>query len=63
MFRFQSRTQFDKNIGRGMIRMNQVVKACSAAALLVTALAELAWKKLAPRWAPKIHARHPRLIE
>jgi len=32
-------------------------------ALLVTALAELAWKQLAPRWAPKTYARHPRLIE
>jgi undecaprenyl-diphosphatase len=32
-------------------------------ALLVTALAELAWKRLAPRWAPKIYADHPRLIE
>src|SRR6186713_2644965 len=42
MFRFQSRTQFDKNIGRGMIRMNHVIKACSAAALLVTVLAPAA---------------------
>jgi undecaprenyl-diphosphatase len=32
-------------------------------ALLVTALVELAWKRLAPRWAPKIYADHPRLIE
>jgi len=32
-------------------------------ALLVMALAELALKRLAPRWAPKIYADHPRLIE
>jgi undecaprenyl-diphosphatase len=32
-------------------------------ALLVTALAELAWKRFAPRWAPKTYAGHPRLIE
>ncbi len=32
-------------------------------ALLVMALAELAWKRLAPRWTPKIYADHPRLIE
>lgn len=32
-------------------------------ALLVAALAELAWKRCAPRWAPELFARHPRLIE
>jgi undecaprenyl-diphosphatase len=31
-------------------------------ALLVTALLELLWKWLAPRWAPAFFARHPRLI-
>jgi len=33
------------------------------AALLVAALAELIWKRWAPRWAPGLFARHPRLIE
>ena len=32
-------------------------------ALLVLALAELGWKKWAPRWAPALFARHPRLID
>jgi undecaprenyl-diphosphatase len=32
-------------------------------ALLVLALAELAWKRWAPRWRPGLFARHPRLIE
>jgi undecaprenyl-diphosphatase len=31
--------------------------------LLVLALAEMAWKKWAPRWAPGLFERHPRLIE
>jgi undecaprenyl-diphosphatase len=31
--------------------------------LLVVALAEMAWKKWAPRWAPGLFERHPRLIE
>jgi undecaprenyl-diphosphatase len=30
--------------------------------LLVVALAEMAWRKLAPRWAPGLFERHPRLI-
>ena len=30
--------------------------------LLVVALAEMAWKKWAPRWAPGLFERHPRLI-
>ena len=30
--------------------------------LLVVALAEMAWKKWAPRWAPRLFERHPRLI-
>ena len=29
---------------------------------LVVALAEMAWKKCAPRWAPGLFERHPRLI-
>jgi undecaprenyl-diphosphatase len=32
-------------------------------ALLVAALAEIVWKRWAPRWAPGLFARHPRLIE
>ena len=32
-------------------------------ALLVVALAEILWKRCAPRWAPGWFARHPRLIE
>jgi len=32
-------------------------------ALLVVALAEILWKRYAPRWAPGCFARHPRLIE
>src|SRR3954454_18563776 len=32
-------------------------------ALLMVALAELLWKKFAPRWAPGLFERHPRLIE
>jgi membrane-associated phospholipid phosphatase len=32
-------------------------------ALLVVALAEFIWKRWAPRWAPGLFARHPRLIE
>jgi undecaprenyl-diphosphatase len=32
-------------------------------ALLVMALAEFLWKRLAPRWTPQLFARHPRLIE
>ena len=32
-------------------------------ALLVAALAEFLWKRLAPRWRPELFARHPRLIE
>jgi undecaprenyl-diphosphatase len=31
-------------------------------ALLMVALAEYLWKRLAPRWAPELFARHPRLI-
>jgi len=31
-------------------------------ALLVAALAEFLWKKFAPRWAPEMFERHPRLI-
>jgi undecaprenyl-diphosphatase len=33
------------------------------AAFLVAALAEFVWKRWAPRWAPGLFARHPRLIE
>jgi undecaprenyl-diphosphatase len=33
------------------------------AALLVAALAEFVWERWAPRWAPGVFARHPRLIE
>jgi undecaprenyl-diphosphatase len=33
------------------------------AAFLTVALAELIWKRWAPRWAPGLFARHPRLIE
>lgn len=33
------------------------------AAFLVVALAEFVWKRWAPRWAPGLLARHPRLIE
>ena len=32
-------------------------------ALLIVALADLAWKRLGQRWAPEIFGRHPRLIE
>jgi undecaprenyl-diphosphatase len=32
-------------------------------AFLVAALAELAWKRWASRWKPRLFARHPRLIE
>lgn len=32
-------------------------------ALLVVALAELAWKRWAPRFVPGLFARHPRLLE
>ena len=32
-------------------------------ALLMVALAEFIWKRFAPRWAPQLFARHPRLIE
>ncbi|HEX8076643.1 MAG TPA: phosphatase PAP2 family protein [Chthoniobacterales bacterium] len=32
-------------------------------ALLVVALAEWIWKRWGPRWAPRLAARHPRLIE
>jgi undecaprenyl-diphosphatase len=32
-------------------------------ALLMVALLEFLWKKLARRWAPQLYARHPRLIE
>jgi undecaprenyl-diphosphatase len=32
-------------------------------ALLIVALADLAWKRLGPRWAPQIFGRHPRLID
>jgi undecaprenyl-diphosphatase len=32
-------------------------------ALLMVALAEFLWKRFAPRWWPKLFARHPRLIE
>ena len=32
-------------------------------ALLVVALAEMAWKKWGPRWAPGLFERHPRLIQ
>jgi undecaprenyl-diphosphatase len=35
----------------------------AGAALLVVALAEFIWKRWAPRWAPELFARHPRLIE
>ena len=35
----------------------------TGAAFLSVALAELAWKRWAPRWAPGVFARHPRLIE
>jgi len=35
----------------------------AGAALLVVALAEFTWKRWAPRWAPGLFARHPRLIE
>lgn len=32
-------------------------------ALLMVALLEFLWRKLARRWAPQLYARHPRLIE
>jgi undecaprenyl-diphosphatase len=32
------------------------------AALLTVALAEFIWKRWGPRWAPRVFARHPRLI-
>jgi undecaprenyl-diphosphatase len=35
----------------------------AGAALLVAALAEFVWTRVAPRWAPGLFARHPRLIE
>jgi undecaprenyl-diphosphatase len=35
----------------------------AGAALLVAALAEFVWKRWAPRWAPGLFTRHPRLIE
>jgi undecaprenyl-diphosphatase len=35
----------------------------AGAALLVVALAEFVWKHAAPRLAPELFARHPRLIE
>lgn len=35
----------------------------AGAALLVAALAEFIWKRWAPRWAPGLFARHPRLID
>jgi undecaprenyl-diphosphatase len=35
----------------------------AGAALLIVALAEFIWKRWAPRWAPGLFARHPRLIE
>src|SRR6476646_318782 len=31
-------------------------------AFLMVALAEFLWRKFAPRWAPELFARHPRLI-
>ena len=31
-------------------------------ALLIAALAEFLWKRFAPRWAPELFTRHPRLI-
>ena len=31
-------------------------------ALLVAAFAEFGWKRAAPRWAPELFERHPRLI-
>jgi undecaprenyl-diphosphatase len=34
----------------------------AGAALLVAAMAEFVWKRGAPRWAPGLFARHPRLI-
>jgi membrane-associated phospholipid phosphatase len=35
----------------------------AGAALLAAALAEFVWTRCAPRWAPGLFARHPRLIE
>lgn len=35
----------------------------AGSALLTVALAEFVWKRWAPRWAPGLFARHPRLIE
>ena len=35
----------------------------AGSALLTVALAELIWKRWAPRWSPGLFARHPRLIE
>jgi undecaprenyl-diphosphatase len=32
-------------------------------ALLITALMEFLWERLAPRWAPELFARHPRLVQ
>jgi undecaprenyl-diphosphatase len=32
-------------------------------ALLIMALVEFLWKRLAPRWAPELFERHPRLIQ
>jgi undecaprenyl-diphosphatase len=31
-------------------------------ALLMVALLEILWKRFAPRWAPQLFARHPRLL-
>jgi undecaprenyl-diphosphatase len=35
----------------------------AGAAFLIAAVAELVWKRWGPRWAPRLFARHPRLIE
>ena len=35
----------------------------AGSALLTVALAELIWRRWAPRWSPGLFARHPRLIE
>jgi undecaprenyl-diphosphatase len=32
-------------------------------ALLIAALVEFIWERLAPRWAPELFGRHPRLIQ
>jgi hypothetical protein len=31
-------------------------------AMLMVALFEFLWERFAPRWAPQVFARHPRLI-